>query len=283
MQAEPGSGKSHLVRCLANSVRWGIEASSVDYNMANLQSIEDLAQPLDAIRNLKVIDKLPILFLDEFDSDKKHYPLLLPLLWDGELHIGHRDLKLGKVVVILAGSGNSIEEAIKDAKAMHAAKHGEDGKLVDLLSRINGGEISIPPLDYVHGDRDRRVDKICLTISLLERRFGETFQTVPWSLLKFVGLTKFKYGVRSMAHLIDLLTPLNLLPESERKNEKEISRVQMKLPLKSVEMLKASSLAYHLVAEDGPAEIVSFWQDVNEDEALVRVRPQPAEGDDVPF
>ena len=89
---------------MARSFRlWNVDAASVDYNMANLQSIEDLSQPLDAIRNLKVIDKLPILFLDEFDSDKRNYSLLLPLLWDGELHIGHSNLMLGKLVIILAG------------------------------------------------------------------------------------------------------------------------------------------------------------------------------------
>ncbi len=75
MQAEPGSGKSHLVKCLAASITTHM-AVAIDYNMASLQSIEDLVQPLDAVRNVKVQDKLPILFLDEFDSDPSRYPLL---------------------------------------------------------------------------------------------------------------------------------------------------------------------------------------------------------------
>jgi hypothetical protein len=51
--------------------------------MASLHSIDDLTQPLDEIRNLKVVDRLPILFLDEFDSNPANFPMLLPLMWDG--------------------------------------------------------------------------------------------------------------------------------------------------------------------------------------------------------
>ena len=64
---------------------------------------DDFTKPLDAVRNLKVNDKLPLLFLDEFDCDDRNYPILLPLLWDGELQVGQRDLKVGKVVIILGG------------------------------------------------------------------------------------------------------------------------------------------------------------------------------------
>lgn len=99
MHAEPGSGKSHLVKSLAASIS-SYNTVAIDYNMAGLQSIEDLLQPLDTVRNVKVQDGLPILFLDEFDSNPSRYPLLLPLMWDGELNIAHRNLKLGKLIII---------------------------------------------------------------------------------------------------------------------------------------------------------------------------------------
>jgi hypothetical protein len=93
MQAEPGSGKSHFIKCLAKSPRLSFTVAAVTFNMSGMQSVEDLIQPLEAVRNQKVLDKTPILFLDEFDSADSNYPLLLPLLWDGELHIGHRILE----------------------------------------------------------------------------------------------------------------------------------------------------------------------------------------------
>jgi len=107
----------------------GYNIKDVTYNMANFQNIEDFVQPLDAVRNIKVNDKLPLLFLDEFDCQLSNYPLLLPLLWDGELQVGHRDLKVGKLVIILAGSGDDIKTAA------HASK--------GLQKKLNGGRYDI--------------------------------------------------------------------------------------------------------------------------------------------
>ncbi len=66
---------------------------------------------------------------------------------------------------------------------MQAPAAAEGGKLIDLVSRINGGEIEIPPMDLVENGRDRRADKICLTISLLRARFGTDLELIPLSSL----------------------------------------------------------------------------------------------------
>ncbi len=264
MPAEPGSGKSHLVKCLAQRLDV-YHATAVDFNMASLQSVEDFIQPLESVRNLKVQDRLPILFLDEFDSDPRRYPLLLPLMWDGELRVGHRDLKLGKLVIFLAGSGKNIQDAMKAAKGMQCEEISDESKLIDLLSRINGGELEIPPLDLVDGDRDRRVDKVCLTVALLENRFGRTIELIPWALLRFVAVSRFRYGVRSITHLIDLVPPI----EDE---EGEVTLKSVSLPLTSGGALEKSSLAYHLTNEEGPGAIVDQWRTIAECRTLVRVR-----------
>jgi hypothetical protein len=271
MQAEPGSGKSHFIKCLAKNSRLVGEVGAVTFNMAGMQSVEDLTQPLDEVRNLKVLDKMPILFLDEFDSDPSKYALLLPLLWDGEVHVGHRDLKTGKVVIILAASGASIDEAMKNAKSMQKAAPVEGTKLVDLLSRINGGEFSIPELDVVAEGRDRRTDKVCIAVSLLKQRYGEKLETVPWSFLHFIALTKFRYGVRSITHLVELLPPVDA--------ENPGIKVE-RLPFQSVERLKASSLAYHLISEDGPAAIMERWKGCIEHKTMVRIAEKQ---EDPPF
>jgi hypothetical protein len=124
--------------------------SEVSFNMATMQNVEDLSQPIEAIRNLKVVDKLPLFFLDEIDSDIRNYYRLLPLMWDGEMHLGKQDLKLGKVVLIMAASDPNIEKVMKSAKSMEMKLDGiqkDDKKLVDLLSRVNGGVLEIPQLD----------------------------------------------------------------------------------------------------------------------------------------
>jgi predicted AAA+ superfamily ATPase len=272
MQAEPGSGKSHMVKCLARKLE-AHHAEAVNFNMASLQSLDDLTQPLDSVRNLKVVDRLPILFLDEFDSNQANFAMLLPLMWDGELHIGHRDLKLGKLVIILAGSGKNIEEVMKSAKAMQTATAAQETKLVDLLSRINGGELEIPALDMVSGDRDRRVDKVCLTVALLQNRFANKLEVIPWALLRFVVMSKFRYGVRSIAHLVDLVSPLD-----EDASSMQLS--DLNLPLQSVPVLRDSSLAYHVFSEDGPAAIIELWTECCKSDIAVRIKKEGEEEED---
>jgi hypothetical protein len=270
MLAEPGSGKSHFIRSLADKMGHGI--APVTFNMATVGSADDLVQPLDECRNHKVQDRLPILFLDEFDSKAQNYPLLLPLLWDGEIHASHRDLTLGKVVIVLAGSTEQVREESKKAKA--ATEQGSEDtelqpeapKLRDLLSRINCPDIDIPGLDLKNGDRDRRTDKVCIAISLLQRRFTE-LQCAPWALLNFIARTKFTYSSRSIASIIDLI------PWSDDIVD-ELPVSKLELPLDSPRVLKKSSLRYH-ITEDDRKFVVDRWHRYSQSPRLVRFKAKP--------
>lgn len=260
MLAEPGSGKTHFVKCLAENLHEN-NVAAVTFNMATMQQAEDLVQPLEAIRNLKVQDKLPILFIDEFDSDFKNFPILLSLLWDGEIHLGHRELKMGKLIIILAGSNPNIIETIKEIQKMEKGSDTfkENNKLVDLMSRINGGLLEIPNLDK------RKTDKICLTISLLQKRFGKNLRLAPWALLKFVAETKFRYGVRSIALLIDTI------PYSSEIIDK-LTINDLKLPLSKEIEIKKSNLAYHIITSDNDGDIsgiIARWNNINKYDTLV--------------
>lgn len=278
MLAEPGAGKSHFIKCLAKKV--GIDA--VNYNMATLQNLDDLIQPLELVRNLKVVqDRLPLLFLDEFDSRPENYSLLLPLLWDGEVHVSDRDIKLGRVIIIIAGSGSKIRIKMEEVRSMQINIAGDDkkeeegNKLMDLLSRINGGVLEIPDLDLITSNRNRQVDKVCLTIALLQQRFGSDLEVVPWSLLRFVGIGKFRYGVRSIAHLIETI-PFN--PDIEEKHA--LLKEHLNLPLSNVTKLKKSSLVYHLITDGDPQKVIDMWKDIIESNTLVRFYSKPPEQDE---
>ncbi len=261
MLADPGSGKSHFIKSLAKKIaRYRLKV--VPFNMSSLRGVDDFIQPLEDVRNIKVVDKIPLLFLDEFDSHERNYSLLLPLLWDGELGVGQRQLRIGKVVTILAGSNNEINEVMKHSKGMQPETLGDIGKLRDLLSRINGGEFTIPGLDEVAGERDRRVDKVCLAISLLTQRFP-LLSVVPWALLRFVAETRFRYGVRSISHLIDLIP-------SDDEQKTTLKMEELKFPLDSVKALKGNSLAFHLIAEDGPAAVIETWRRLKSSRTSVR-------------
>ncbi len=264
MIAQPGLGKSHFVKCLAKKMSY-LGVSEVSFNMATMQSVDDLVQPIEAIRNLKVVDRLPLFFLDEIDSDFKNYSRLLPLMWDGEIHLGKQNLKLGKVVLIMAASDPNIERVMKSAKSMEMKLDGiqeNQKKLVDLLSRVNGGVVEIPQLDIYSKSRDRRIDKICLSISILKKKYPY-LETVPWALLRFIAISKFRYGVRSIVHLLDFI-PGNLNVDDE------LTFDDFSLPLNKVIDLKKSSLSYHMITDEEPEDIVNTWNEMSECDTLIR-------------
>ena len=269
MLAAPGAGKSHFIKQLANSMKEE-QVQAVTFNMATMQSADDIAQPIDELRNLKVNDRFPLLFLDEFDSDPSRYAALLPLLWDGELQIGHRDLKLGKSVIVLAGSNPNLPKVMDHSAKMGLEKDSIDGfippgKLIDLLSRINGGVINIPDLDLRSENRDRRVDKVCIAVALLIARFGNSLNQVPRSLLRFIAQTLFRYGVRSIAHLIDLIG-------NDAFRNGVLKGNALGLPFINEELLQNSSLKLHLLDKDQGFGIVNRWKELSRDKATVRIK-----------
>ncbi len=268
MLASPGAGKSHFIRCIA--MRLGKEnIGAVTFNMVGLQRHEDLIPPLDAARNLKVEDKIPLLFLDEFDAEASNVPLLLPLLWDGEVTVGQHDLKLGKVVVVLAGSDPRLPQAMEYASSLRPDPPPQDPhhpKIVDLLSRINGGVLRIPQLSDPTRISNSRADKVCIAVRLLRKRFGPTLKSVPLALIRFIAKTEFRYGIRSIAHLIDLI------PYTE--GIVSLSVPSLKLPLLSAKDLKGSSLAYHLLSEDQALGVVDSWKDALKISAQIPISSQ---------
>lgn len=268
MLAAPGAGKSHFIKQLAGAMK-GERVQAVTFNMATMQSPDDMAQPIDELRNLKVNDRFPLLFLDEFDSDPTRYAALLPLLWDGELQIGHRDLKLGKAVIVLAGSNPDLPKAMDQSAQMRLDSDKAEafipkGKLIDLLSRINGGVINIPDLDLRTENRDRRVDKVCVAVALIKARFGNELNEIPRSLLRFIAQTKFRYGVRSIAHLIDVI-------ESSAFNNKILKGQSLGLPITTEAALQESSLKLHMLDKDQGFGIVNRWKEFSKDKTVVNL------------
>jgi hypothetical protein len=246
LYAEPGSGKSHFAKCLAKAMS-GDRISPVVCNMASAQVAAELANAIDSVRDLKVADRLPLLFLDEFDSRDENFALLLPLLWDGEIAVGHRLLQTGRIVILLAGS--RIESMRSTTSTTPSPP-----KLRDLLSRVNGGELNIPKLE------ERKVDKVCLAIALLRARFSR-LETVPWALLRFVADTKFSHGARSIANLVD-----SIRPETDQVETLEIK--DLRLPLDSEVSLSASNLRYHI--EEDLSGAVQAWNKLSKTSALVK-------------
>ena len=263
LQAPPGSGKSHFVKCVAATMD---NVKVISFNMAGATGVGDLAVPLEYARNSKIDGNLPLLFLDEFDTNEKNYGVLLPLLWDGELTVASHVLRLGRAVIVLAGSGKVLSEAVKAGKNTQQ----EDlykgiempAKLLDLLSRINGPELEIPPLDDKATEIDRSVDKVCIAVLLLLKRFPY-LETVPWALLHFIGRTKYRHGVRSISHIVDLIDNIG--------NQKELKLESVRLPFKDAELLGSSGLIRHLRHDHGDDSLVAGWKEACTHDVGIRI------------
>jgi hypothetical protein len=258
MIASPGSGKSHFIKCVGGSLA-NSNITALTYDLTGLEKNDDLIPPLDEARNQKVLDRIPMLFLDEFDSRSGNIPMLLPLLWDGAISLGPRNLKLGKTVIILAGSSAELQEVVEKSRNMQRDPPlggYKDPKIIDLLSRINGGMIKIPSLEKPTGKSKSKLGnagKVCAAIHLLGRRFGKDLKAVPIGLLRFIHQTEFRYGVRSIHHLIDEI-PF-------KKDAVSLQPGDLQLPMDSVKKLSESSLAYHLIQDTADFEaVVDAWE-----------------------
>src|SRR5262249_39424920 len=111
---------------------------------------------------------------------------------------------------------------------------------------------------------DRRVDKVCVTIALLRARFGDKLAVVPRALLRFVAHTVFRYGVRSLAHLIDIVEMGALKSGALRLGS-------IGLPLTSERHLEDSSLRLHLLDKDQAFGIVNRWKEFSRDAVTVNL------------
>jgi hypothetical protein len=191
LTAEPGSGKSYFVKCMAKDC--GVPM--VTANVASLESMSELGFWIDEIRDHKTQDQTPVLLVDEADSKPQDIPAFLPLLWDGLFSWQGRSLKIGKCVIVLVASNENLRRYIEDGIVDERVKNGFP-KIEDLLSRINGGVMKMSSID------DRRLDKLCIALTLMKLRFPSV-KGIQLSFLKLLVNTRFMHSVRSMEALIE--------------------------------------------------------------------------------
>ena len=143
----------------------------------------------------------------------------------------------------MAGSNQLLPIALDEARSMRggpSSLEGPNSKLVDLISRINGAVVRIPPLDQVDGIPGRPFDKVAIAVELLKVRFPK-IRRIPLALLAFIGRTRFRYDVRSITCVIDQITA----PDATNLTELRLNH--MPKALASVKDIRDSSLVYHLV------------------------------------
>jgi predicted hydrocarbon binding protein len=263
MNASPGEGKSHFIDCIAQKMEGKL--LPVSFNMTSMREVSDLVPVLDRARNAAIEGKIPLIFLDEFDADNRNYALLLPLLLEGQIVLGTRSLKIGRAVIVLAGSTKTLELVLKQARGEKLESEQQKmlpGKSVDLVSRINGGVIEISSLNE---RSERRVDKICVAIALLRRKYGNTLKRVPASLLSFIYKAHFNYGVRSILHFIELLGNSKPGPndniEKVVNDEGVLDIVGLNNIFEDLKRIEQAGLVYHIKHDYNVEGIQENWKE----------------------
>lgn len=132
----PGAGKSFLVKVLAQNLFEGKKTvpAFLTFNLSQFRDETELPGAFHAIRDIVLQNKLPIVFWDEFDSDKyKWLKSMISPMQDGMFLEGREVHPIGKAIFVFAGGvsfsmDHFIEKALEEDMI--------EKKAPDFLSRI---------------------------------------------------------------------------------------------------------------------------------------------------
>ena len=189
--APPGSGKSFLVKQLAAEMPEEENVIFEEYQVGTFYSTENLYDILRRIQSLNLEDKVPMVFLDEIDtqSDSQYiYQYLLAPMYDGKFYKGGIYSNLGKAILVFAISKTAdiyatenlshdieyrtwfeqVENNIENIKeTTDIQKYG------DFLDRIDRN-IFFPNSELNFIRSSRNTEAIYISIKLIEKHFDTT-------------------------------------------------------------------------------------------------------------
>jgi len=107
LASEPGSGKSFLLKQIADNVKSGITAQFDEYHVGAFRGMEDLYGAFQRVQSANLRGELPFVFFDEVDAkvhDRYIIPNFLAPMWDGVFHIGKESFSLGRAIFAFGAS-----------------------------------------------------------------------------------------------------------------------------------------------------------------------------------
>jgi hypothetical protein len=207
----PGSGKSFGVKALAEelaqSMNAPMEIKTFNLSQFQAQTSEDLNNALHQVRDIGLSGKLPLIFWDEFDTDKLSWlRRFLEPMQDGTFLEGQVTHPIGKAIFVFAGgtcnSLASFNKGLED-ESFRAAKG------PDFVSRLRGYlDILGPnPVGSLRDDPAFIVRRAMLLRSLIERNCptllkGKSLHIDEGVLDALLHISQYKHGARSMESLV---------------------------------------------------------------------------------
>lgn len=216
----PGSGKSFGVTEVASSIAPGL-IKKINFNLSQLQTLEDLINAFHKVRDLSLEGKLPLVFFDEFDSNfatklgwLKYF---LAPMQDGVFREGDSIHPIGKAIFVFAGGTSSTfeqfcgEEIEDEKEKKHFLTEFQGAKGPDFISRLRGYvNILGPNQTDENWDQLFIVRRAMLLRSLIERKFphlidekGEA-QIDNGVLRAMLKVPRYKHESRSMEAILEM-------------------------------------------------------------------------------
>ena len=204
----PGSGKSFGITQLALALRPG-EIEAKEFNLSQLGSPDELLSALHQVRDIGLGGKIPLIFWDEFDSDRQgpygwlRY-FLMPMQ-DGKFQHGDLAHPIGRAIFVFAGG---TSETLDNFGRNVSEDQARAAKVPDFVSRLKGyiNVLGPNPRAGAH-DPYYVLRRAILLRSVLSRearhvlRRGEV-QIDSGVLRAMLLTTAYKHGARSMESVI---------------------------------------------------------------------------------
>ena len=210
----PGSGKSFGVSQIAQNVLPG-KVEKLEFNVSQFTGMSDLGAAFQKVRDAILTGKLPLVFFDEFDSDKDGKPLgwiksfLMPMQ-DGKFKDESGEHPLGKCILVFAGgTAASFAEFSKPmtSKNQEEKQAFKNVKGPDFISRLKGTINVFGPNQKGKNDNNYILRRALLLRSLCERKLKISNGTAPVSpdiLRAMLLVPMYKHGARSMEAILDM-------------------------------------------------------------------------------
>jgi hypothetical protein len=207
----PGSGKSFGVTEIAKNILPG-KVEKIEFNVSQFTDNVELGAAFQQVRDITLNGKLPLVFFDEFDSDKLRWlkSFLMPMQ-DGKFKDESGEHPLGKCILVFAGGTSANFEQF--TRPMTAGNTEEqqtfrDLKVPDFISRLRGTINVLGPNRQNETDKNYMLRRALLLRSLCERKMKlgkdketQINETILWAMLL---IPTYKYGARSMESIFDM-------------------------------------------------------------------------------
>ena len=223
---QPGTGKSfgikEIVSHLKSEGKRKIE--TLVFNLSQMNTIEDLLNALQLVRDEGLKGNVPLVFWDEFDTVKDKQILgwikyFLSPMEDGSFQGGQIMHPIGRAIFIFAGScSHSLDEFKNKIESLDTSNltDNADSKGKDFISRLKGHVDIIGPNPHKNNfDSTYGIRRAILIHSIMINRFPEYTNAkgiinIDEYVLDALLTTKYYYhGARSIASIINMSTPTN--------------------------------------------------------------------------